>query len=117
MFHSFSLYYVAAFGHSVYNSLLLHTYTNLHNFFSTLWKHLTQKLCGVCMERAQVIHGNRHRHLGKLLNNFTVDFIKLVTVLPCICTTLQYSAYVVVRTYVADQHAYSYSGSAICTGA
>ena len=60
------------------NSLWLHI-LNLHNFFSTPWKCLTQKLCGVCMERAQVIHGNRH--LWKLLNKFAVDFVKLVTIL------------------------------------
>ena len=120
LFHSFSFYYIAAaFGHSLqhfltcptlvytyilytycqYTTVCGYTYTNLHNFFSTPWKHLTQKLCGVCMERAQAIHGNCHRHLQNLLNNFTVDFIKLVTVLPYMhmhYTTLQYSAYVVV---------------------
>ena len=63
----------------------VYAYTNLRNFFSTLWKRLTQKLCGVCMEWAQVIHGNCH--LWKLLKMFTVDFVKLPQT--CDCTADQ----------------------------
>ena len=62
-----------------YTTVCCYTYANLHNFFSTLWKHLTQELYGVSMEWAQAIHDNRH--LWKLPKKFTVDFVKLVTVL------------------------------------
>ena len=67
-----------------YTTVCCYTYTNLHNFFSTLWKHLTQELYGVSMEWAQAIHDNRH--LWKLPKKFTVDFVKLVTVLSAIIT-------------------------------
>ena len=87
-----------------YTTVCCYTYTNLHNFFSTLWKDLTQELYGVSMERAQAIHDNRQ--LWKLPKKFTVDFVKLVTVLSA-------------HLYVADQtqHEFHYSGGAICTGA
>ena len=45
----------------------VYAYKNLHNFFSTLWKHLTQKLCGVCMERSLLwILSNYHKHVTVL---------------------------------------------------